>query len=542
MKTRDFIRAITNTDFYKTGHIKQYPENTELVFSNLTPRTRKHFTGSTIVPFIGVKVFGLQAAMKMIHERFEDTFFSQPKEEVLEYYGKRMNVSLGEGAVGLEHIEALHDLGYLPIEFRTLAEGSNVPIGIPVFTVHNTLPEFYWVVNYLETVLSNETWFPMTSATISDTFRRLIDYYGELAGGDDSVNGFMCHDFSMRGMMGSHAAAISSAAHVVSFTGTDSIPAFDYLDYFYGTTPDDFIAGAVPATEHSVMCMSEEDGEIELFKRLITEVYPDGIVAIVSDTWDFWKVVTEYMVELKDLILAREGTLTLRPDSGCPVRILTGYDIYSLEDAPVTPKEDYVIVTYTPDGKEYELYDSKLNELKPIEEHVALGAVECLWNIFGGATNSLGFKTLDSHIRLIYGDSITIPIAEKIFHRLHKKGFTHNNVILGAGSYSFQYNTRDTFGFAVKATAGIVNGESRALQKKPKTDPDNSKVSARGFLKVVFDSNKNYTLQENVDFGSIFESDNLLMVRYRDGEFFNQTDFWKIRELSKIERDLNKVK
>src|SRR5690606_3285764 len=133
------------------------------------------------------------------------------------------------------------------------------------------------------------------------------------------------HDFSMRGMAGLEAAELSGAGHLLSFTGTDTIPAIDFMEKYYNANSDnELIGGSVAATEHSVMSMGQNNAEQDTFERLITEVYPSGIVSIVSDTWDLWKVLTEYLPNLKDKVMARDGKVVIRPDSGDPVDIICG--------------------------------------------------------------------------------------------------------------------------------------------------------------------------------------------------------------------------
>lgn len=543
MKVRSYRKAVTNTDSYKVGHYHQYPTGTELVFSNMTPRGRKYFPTPEGFDFEGVLVFGIKAAIQGINELWEDTFFSQPKEEVVGYYKQRMDVYLGKDAITVNHIEALHDLGYLPIEFRSLEEGTLCPIGVPVFSLHNTVPEFYWVVNYLETALSNETWLPMTTATTSHTFRRIVNHYSNLTGTDNkAIDDFICHDFSMRGLASGDAAAKSSAAFLTCFTGTDALPAVDFIEYFYDTLPTDFIAGSIPATEHSVMCMGTKEGEFETYRSLIEDKYPNGIVAIVSDTWDFWNVVTNFLPKLKPSIMARNGKVVCRPDSGVPEDILCGYTIFdskderNIKDYTYGIRESFVI--HDLDKNVYTLreinYDDEVDydyRERIILECEAKGLIETLWNIFGGTINEKGYQTLDSHIGAVYGDSITLERAAEIFKRLEAKGFAYDNVVLAMGSYSAQMKSRDSLGFAVKATAGKVNGEYRSLMKDPITDLTKEKKSAKGFLKVVKEDGV-YKLQEDVTFDNVFDPDNELKVIFKDGEIVesNVQNFLQIRE------------
>lgn len=480
-------------DFYKTGHRQQYPEGTELVVSNFTPRSGKH---SNCGQKDGIVFTGLQYFIKdFLIETWNKGFFDLPKEKVVGWYKQRMDTSLGNDAIPIDHVEALHDLGYLPIELRAVPEGTFVPVGIPCTTLHNTLPQFFWLTNYLETIKSSYMWLPCTSATTARSYRKLLEKYAQLTGSSKEFVDFQAHDFSFRGMSSLQSAVVSGAAHLLYFKGTDTIPAIDFLERYYkADCTQELIGCSVPATEHSVMCMDGEDNEIETFRRLITKIYPKGIVSIVSDTWDFWKVMTEYSVALKEEILAREGKIVFRPDSGNPVDIICGTRLETWEDSHPEQK----------------------------------GAIECLWEIFGGTITETGHKLLDSHVGLIYGDSITYEIAQQILERLDKKGFASGNIVLGIGSYTYQYVTRDTWGWAVKATYGIVKGETREIYKKPKTD--SGKNSARGLLMVTQGENGQLALQERVSWEQFNSPQNLLQPVFRNGEILREETLAGIRK------------
>ncbi|MEM6966956.1 MAG: nicotinate phosphoribosyltransferase [Bacteroidota bacterium] len=488
-------RGLHLTDGYKVDHRSQYPKGTELVYSNWTPR-KSRVKGVDKVVFFGLQYF----IKKYLQQDFYENFFKQPKAKVIKRYQRRINGYLGEEAVTYDHVEALHDLGYLPIEIKALPEGMLVPIRMPMFTIKNTLPEFFWVTNFLETILSCIIWMPCTSATMSLQYRKILDRYAEQTGGDKALVDWQAHDFSFRGMAGLEAAMMSGAAHLLNFTGTDTIPAIDFLEEYYGADSEkELVGGSVPATEHSVMCMGMEATEIQTFRRLINEIYPKGIVSIVSDTWDFWKVITAYLPKLKNEILAREGKVVIRPDSGDPVKIICGDP-----DAPVG----------TPEYK---------------------GAVECLWETFGGTMTERGYKMLDEHIGLIYGDSITLERCEAICSQLAAKGFASTNVVFGIGSYTYQYVTRDTFGFAMKATYGEVNGEGRAIFKNPKTD-DGTKISAKGLIRL--DGNELEVMSMKDEVTKEEEAGGLLEVIYRDGELMRECTLREIRGL--LRRQLEK--
>lgn len=473
------------TDGYKVDHRRQYPDGTTLVYSNWTPR-KSRVEGVDEVVFFGLQYF----IKKYIIEDFETYFFKQPKEKIVNQYARRINNYLGENLVGTAHIEALHDLGYIPMVFKALPEGASVSVRVPMFTMYNTKSEFFWLTNYFETLLSAIIWLPCNSATIAKQYRKILDKMAHETSDNLDFVSWQGHDFSMRGMGGMEAAITSAAGHLLSFTGTDTIPAIDFLENYYNANSDNELIGAsVAATEHSVMCMGTTNGEFETFKRLITQIYPKGIVSIVSDTWDLWKVLTQYLPALKIEILNREGKVVIRPDSGDPVDIICG----------------------NANGK---------------TEAEQKGVIELLWDVFGGHINSKGYKELVPQIGAIYGDSITLERAAQIGERLKQKGFASTNIVLGIGSFTYQYNTRDTFGFAMKATYGEVNNEGRAIFKNPITD-DGTKKSAKGLMKIEKQNGK-YVLIDEVTWDE--EKQGELKEVFRDGKLLVDYTLAQLRE------------
>ena len=478
------INPLLLTDGYKVDHRRQYPLKTTLVYSNWTPR-KSRIDGIEKVVFFGLQYF----IKKYIIEEFNENFFGKPKEEVLKAYSRRINNYLGENSVGKDHIGALHDLGYIPMVFKALPEGESVPIKVPMFTMYNTKAEFFWLTNYFETILSTTVWLPCNSATIANEYRKILDAYAIETSSIPEFVDWQGHDFSMRGMAGLEAALISASGHLLSFTGTDTIPAVDFLEKYYNADSDaELIGGSVAATEHSVMSMGTNSAEQETFKGLITEVYPKGIVSVVSDTWDLWKVLVEYLPNLKEKILSRDGKLVIRPDSGDPVKIICG-------------------------------------DPNASDENAKKGVVQLLWETFGGVTNDKGYKELDSHVGAIYGDSITLERAKQICEGLKQNGFASTNVVLGVGSFTYQYNTRDTFGFAMKATYGEVDGEGREIYKDPITD-DGTKKSARGLIKIVKE-NGAYKMIDRVSWAE--EKEGALKEVFRDGELLIEEKLSEIR-------------
>lgn len=516
---------------YKTGHIKQYPEGTTKVYSNFTPR-KSRIKGIDSIVFFGMQY----VILAFLIEEWNRRFFNKPIEEVIGKYQRRMDNALGKGAINTDHIRALHKLGYLPLKIKALPEGSIVPMGVPVFTITNTRQEEFWLVNYLESVLSNKIWKACTSATLAHQYKKVFNqYYNETVGAVDQ-NGFVMwqgHDFSYRGMSGDEDACLSGAAHLLSFWGTDTCAAIDFLeDYYFADSDKEIVGGSVPATEHSVMCMGSKDGEFETFRRLICDIYPSGIVSVVSDTWDFWQVINDFLPQLKNEITLRTGSpigidkVVIRPDSGDPYRIICGY----------MPEEitEHNGKLYLKD--EFFADNEGQGPSKPLEIWEVRGAIQCLWDIFGGSLSPAGYKQLSPKIGLIYGDSITLERQIQILKGLKRKNFASTNVVLGIGSFTYEYQTRDTFGFAMKATYGELIQEDeesetnlvvgREIFKDPKTD-DGTKKSARGLLCVLEDKRNNLYLKDRCSAEE--EEQGLLQPIFLDGKLLSYTSLQEIR-------------
>jgi nicotinamide phosphoribosyltransferase len=476
-------------DFYKVSHREMYPKGTELVYSTWTPRA------SRVKNIDHVVAFGFQAFLKKLNDIFERDFFSRPKEEVAAEYARTIRCTLGVQNPDTSHIEALHDLGYLPLEIKAVDEGTLVPLRVPMLTIQNTDKRFFWVTNYIETLASCELWQASTSATLAHEYRKLLTKYAMETVGDAGFVMFQGHDFSMRGMSSLDSAISSGMGHLLSFVGTDTIPAITGAEHYYGANVEkELIGTSIPATEHSIQCSYGDD--MKYLETMLSEVHPSGFVSIVSDGYDFWDVIGRVIPALKDKILARKGgpvgdKVVIRPDSGDPVKIVCG--------DPDAPKGSL----------QYK------------------GAIEALWDIFGGTKTEKGYKLLDSHIGLIYGDAITLNRCEEICERLKKKGFASINAVYGIGSYTYQYNTRDTFGFALKSTLAVINGDERQIFKDPKTD-DGVKKSQKGKV-IVFKQNDVITFADGLSLDAEL-SVNLLKTIYLNGKLVNEQTFADIRK------------
>ena len=488
--------AIQLCDGYKLDHRRQAPQGIQYTYENWTARASR-IPDSNHVVFFGLQYF----LKKYLMEEMEATFFSQPIDQVCAKYENLVNGYLGPNTIGSEHIAALHELGYVPMEFKALPEGTLVPLRVPMFTLENTHPDFAWIPGYFETLLSNVLWLPCTSATTAYRYRKFLDDAAEWTGGDPEFVNWQGHDFSMRGMAGVEAAQLSGMGHLLSFWGSDTIPAIDTINRYY-TNPDGVVSvvGSVAATEHSVMSAGGQLTEDETFRRLLTEIYPgkdpEGfeIFSVVSDTWNLWEVLTEILPKLKDEIMARHGKMVIRPDSGDPVKIICG----------------------DPDAN---------------DERVRKGVIELLWDEFGGTRTDQGFKQLDPHVGAIYGDSITYERCKAIVHGLERKGFASTNMVFGIGSYTYQHVTRDTYGFAMKATSVVVNGQQRPIFKQPVTD-DGTKHSAVGRLAVLPGINLQTGAPDLVLVNNASpeeEAASLLEPVWRNGQFIKGYSFEGVR-------------
>lgn len=538
------------TDGYKLDHRRQYPEGTEYVYSTWIPRSNNYLPEAK-----GTVVFGIQYLIKEYFIKyFNEHFFNRSKEDVVKEFEDMLTMYLGDNNVGTEHIAELHDLGYLPIKIKALPEGSICPIKVPCMTIINTHPKFFWVTNFLETIISNVIWLPMTSATIAKIYKDELTKHAKKTGFyDEDLISFLCHDFSMRGMGGLEASVLSGMGHLTSFVGSETIPALTYISEYYPC--NSLIANTIPATEHSVMCAGGDgEDEFETFKRLITKTYPKGFVSIVSDTWDFWKVMTDYLPRLKDTILNRDGKVVIRPDSGCPEDIICGLHISKIDDMYDVIHDDRIKI-FNYEGKLYKVNRDVINEnileygieafncinytftecLKQdfikvisLSEEEVKGAYEILWDIFGGTTNEKGYKVLNPKVGIIYGDSITIERQKEIYRRLEEKGFCASNLVLGIGSYTYQYKTRDSLGFAMKATWCQINGESKEIYKQPKTD-NGTKNSLKGLCAVFRnEGNGNYEVFDQVDKET--ENKGELKVVFENGKLIKEHTLEEIRE------------
>ena len=482
------INPLLLLDFYKTTHNEQYPKGITKIVSYYTPRMSRLSGEDKLV------MFGLQGFIKeYLIDSFNRNFFEQPKEKVIAQYKRIIDHTLGKNIVNYDKIEALHALGYLPIEIKALAEGTRVPVKVPMFEITNTHEDFAWLVNTLETALSCSLWHPQVSANVGYRYRQIVDKYFNLSVEDNIPCSRAIGDFSMRGQESCESAIKSSAGFCLSFLNTATVPAILYLEDYYNCdcTTESVAFGAI-STEHSVMNsnFAVDGDEISMVKRLLNDIYPSNGFSMVSDSYDYWHMVDNILPACKDDILRHGGYIGIRGDSGDPVAITTE-------------------------------------------------TVKRLWAQFGGTVNSKGYKVLDAHIKVIYGDSITPQHAESIYQILVENGFSCSNVLLGVGSFSMQCleendelkpYTRDTFGIAIKATYCEVNGKGIQIFKDPITDTGHFKKSQRGMCAVYANENGELDYTDGFDSTTILNvNQNLLETVFSNGKMCNEQSLSEIR-------------
>jgi nicotinamide phosphoribosyltransferase len=486
------------TDFYKETHYEQLPKNLTKVVSYFTPRMSRVNDNKLVM-------FGLQYFIKKyMIEDFNENFFGKPIEEVMARYERMIKCTLGEHFADSTRWRKLYNLGYLPLEIRAIPEGERVDMKVPMIQITNTHPDFAWLVNYFETAMSATLWHMMACANVGYKYRQIVDeYYGRTV--DDFIpRNTAIGDFSMRGQESVESATTSSAAFLLSFVNTATIPAIEFLEEYYDANVEGEVVGrGLASTEHAVMCSNfAVDGDEKThILRLLRDIYPTENFSMVSDSYDLWNLVSNIMAEpdVKEAVLEHKGFIGIRPDSGTPEEIICGNE-YFRGDSPES-----------------------------------IGVVETLWNIYGGTVNSKGYKVLDKHIKVVYGDSITPERAKEIYRRLEKNGFAANNVSLGMGSYSLQSAenntplTRDTYSIAVKSTWGeLSDGTCINIYKDPKTDNGRFKKSQKGCCRV-FKTEDGYGYEDGLTYEQSCVANELKVV-YRDGKLKKEFCLEEVRD------------
>ena len=484
------INSMLLIDFYKAVHAEMLPKNITKSVSYGTLRM------SRIKRWDKAVVFKIQAICKTyLIEHFNEYFFGRSLAEIEAEYTRILDNTMGKNTYKFDKIAALHKLGYLPIEVGALPEGTLVPMHVPYFYITNTHPDFAWLPQALESLISAEAWHSMIAATVGYTYRQIVNKYYDLTCDDNIPRAGALGAFDFRGEECLESAVAAGAGWCLSFNKTATVPTIPYLEKYYNCdcTKEDVAFGS-PSTEHSVMCSNYAvDGDEEtLIRRLLTEIYPHTSFSCVLDSYDYDNIVDNILPKLKKEIMEHDGCLLVRGDSGDCVEVVTQ-------------------------------------------------TVFKLWEHFGGTINSKGYKVLNPHVKAIYGDSITVQRCEQIYEILMKNGFACSNVALGVGSFSFQCIeedgilkpfTRDTFSFCIKATYCEIDGKPYPIFKNPKNG--GFKKSQKGCCIVYRDEDGELVYEDGCTWDeSWLWSDakvNLLRPVFRDGKMLKEQSLVEIRQ------------
>ena len=482
------INPMLLIDFYKAVHAEMLPVGITKSVSYFTPRMSRVNRWNKVV------MFGLQGFIKTyLIDYFNNEFFNKPFDEVISEYKRIMDASLGKDTYKIEKIEKLHKLGYLPVEIVALPEGTLVPMHIPMFGITNTHPDFAWLPQSLESLISAESWHPMLAATVGYTYREIVNKYYSLTCDDSISRARALGAFDFRGEECTESAIKAGAGWCLSFLNTATVPTIPYLEQMYNCDcTKEPVAFGSPSTEHSVMCSNYAvDGdEITLLRRLLTEIYPNTSFSAVLDSYDYWNIIDNVLPQLKPEIMAHNGCMLMRGDSGDCVEVVTK-------------------------------------------------TVFKLWDHFGGTINSKGYKVLDPHVKAIYGDSITVQRCEEVYKILMENGFACSNVTLGVGSFSFQCIeedgilkpfTRDTFSSCIKATYCEIDGVPTPIFKNPKEG--GFKKSQKGCCRVYVSGGNEINFEDGLDWDTTSEDEtNLLQPVFVDGKMVYEQSLAEIRSI-----------
>lgn len=468
MFTSNFDNFILNTDSYKTSHWVQYPPNTEYVSSYIEAR------GSSSNTFDRVLFFGLQAFIKEYLTRPITQANIDEAKILLSAHGVPFNEQ------GWQHLLEKHK-GLLPLRIQAIPEGTVVPTGQVLCQVVNTDPEFYWLTSYIETSLLRAIWYPTTVASLSYYCKQIIKQGLEKSADNLDSLPFKLHDFGARGVSSLESAGLGGLAHLVNFSGTDTLSALVGASRWYGMdgSSDDrqMPAFSIPAAEHSTMTSWGREQESEAYANMLTQFGGEGkIVAVVSDSYDLWNAIDNiWGGELKTQIEQMGGTLVIRPDSGDPIKVVRE-------------------------------------------------ALKRLAAKFGTTTNSKGYKVLPNYVRLIQGDGINPTSIGKIIDAVIEAGFSTENIAFGMGGGLLQQVNRDTLNFAMKTSAAMVDGVWRDVYKDPITSVN--KRSKKGRLALSKQGQTYSTIREN----ELGKQTNLLQDVYIDGKLLINEDLTTIRK------------
>jgi nicotinamide phosphoribosyltransferase len=397
------LNALLRTDSYKVSHPALYPEKLEYAHSYMEARQGAAFKE---IVFFGLQYYALRFLSGMQIKRHE-------VDEAVEFYAQHFGREVFDPAPWYTIVDDFH--GFLPLRVCALPEGTVAKIGEPLMTIENTDPRFAFLPGWVETVMM-KLWYPITIASQSYAIRQQLQSLFDTYSDNPSALDFAVHDFGYRGCATEEQAELGGAAHLLSFRGSDTLAGVDFARSWYAGGVTGF---SIPALEHSVVLAHDYEGDA--FDQILN-TYPTGVIACVSDTYNYWDtLMDEWCDALKDIVLSRDGKVVIRPDSGDP-------------------------------------------------EDVVLRSLDILWDAYGGTVNSKGLRVLDPHIGLIQGDGMDLYTIPELFRTVVDHGFAPENLAVGSGGGLLQKVNRDTLRFAYKVSHVVVDGVHRDVAKRPVGD------------------------------------------------------------------------
>jgi nicotinamide phosphoribosyltransferase len=452
---------ILATDSYKHSHFLQYPPEARAISAYVEAR-KCEFSDRLV--FFGLQTYLIDLLGKPVSMADVDE-----AEAICAAHRIPFN------RPGWSAIVTRHG-GWLPLEIRALAEGTVAPTATPLVEVVNTDPEMPWLTTFVETALLRAIWYPTTVATLSAKCRAVIRAGLEQSSDDpEGQLPFKLHDFGARGASSGESAGLGGMAHLVNFSGTDTMEGLLAARRYYGAEMPGF---SIPAAEHSTMTSWGRDRETDAYANMLDRFEgPSRIVAVVSDSYDLDRAVRDIWGDtLREKVLTRQGTLVVRPDSGDPI------------ETPVR-------------------------------------TVKALWERFGGTVNAKGYRVLDPHVRVIQGDGMNVDSIATLVTRMVAEGFAIDNIAFGMGGGLLQLVNRDTLRFAMKADAMLDDaGVWHDVSKTPITDP--GKGSKAGRQAVVAGPDGRLATRR---LDATAPGEDLLVPVWRNGELLVRHGFDEVR-------------
>lgn len=450
---------ILNTDSYKYSQFAQYPAGTEYVYSYIESRGSKIYDA---LVFVGVQAF--------IRE-----YLSTPTTRQMVDQAEKIITAHGEPFYreGWDYIVEQHG-GILPVEIKSVDEGSVMRLKQVLVTIVNTDPKCWWLTSFLETALLRSIWYPTTVASNSHHSKTIIAEFLE-RNGDPSLIDFKLHDFGARGVSSLESAALGGMAHLLNFMGTDTVSGLMAAMEYYDA---DVCGFSIPAMEHSTVTSWGRENEVEAYRNML-KLYgkPGALLACVSDSYDIYAACEKWGTELKQEVIDSGAVVVVRPDSGDPVQVVNDC-------------------------------------LRILDKH------------YGHTINAKGFRVLNN-VRIIQGDGIDHSMIRAILTVMELNGYSADNVAFGQGGALLQQINRDTLEFAMKCSAAYVNGKWIDVFKDPVTSKMKKSKKGRLALNLVNGQYETNRLEET-------KGEDLLKVRYLDGAILNETNFNDMRARAKL--------